>query len=174
MATTSQNGWPVLTSDSPYLHAWVIPTRQGNVRLRLRRGSAGFLLSHLALWFNDEIDPLIDPVLDDWGYAYRKIGATSMWSDHASATAVDLDSSKHPQGVRGTFTAAQTTAIRTRLKVYGGAIAWGGDWNNVDEMHFSIAKPFVETELVARSLLDTPRGKAILGANPGQKAVILS
>ena len=66
---TSQNGWPVLASTSPKLHTWVIPARTGYVRLRLRNGSAGFLLAHFLLWFAETIEPLKGRVLDDWGWA---------------------------------------------------------------------------------------------------------
>lgn len=169
----SQNGWPVLEADSDLLHTWLIPTAKGTVKFRLRQGSAGFLLCHLALWYDQAIDPIIDPVLDDWGYAYRKIGDTSIWSDHASGTAIDIDALKRPQGTH-TFTAAQKAAIKTRLGLYGNAIASGAFWSNVDEMHFSLAKPLADVQKVARNLMDSPRGRRVLDANPAQRAVILS
>lgn len=171
----SQNGWPVLATDSAYLHRWTIPTAKGAVHVTLRRGSAGFLLCHMALWLNDVVEPLVGGTADEWGYAYRTVrGSTTVWSNHASGTALDLNAVQHPIGVAGTFTRTEATSIRTRLKVYGGALAWGGDYTTrPDEMHFELARPLVEAQLVARSLLDTPRGKVIIGANPLQKALIL-
>ena len=65
--------------------------------------------------------------------------------------------------------------IRRRLNLYHGAIRWGGDYQNRrDSMHFEINAPLARCEQVARRLLDSPRGKRLLAANPGQKEVILS
>ena len=59
MTVTSQNGWPALHADSPLLTTINIPTREGVVRLRLRGGSAGFLLAHFILWWADRVEPII-------------------------------------------------------------------------------------------------------------------
>lgn len=108
-------------------------------KVRLRRGDAGFLLKHFADWFDKHIED-IDQGADDWGYAARTIrGDSTQLSNHASGTALDLNATKHPLGKRGTFTAAKASAIRQRLKLYGGVIRWGGDYvNRADEMHFEI------------------------------------
>lgn len=178
--TTSQNGWPALASDSPKLHTWVIPTDVGPLRLRLRNGSAGFLLAHLALWFDQRIedvdDNYQDGALDDWGYAYRPIRGYSTVSNHASGTAMDLNATEHPLGADDTFSDADERRIRTRVdRFFDGCIRWGGEYaGRVDEMHWEIDRPLPEVERVARRLLDSKRGKRILAANPGQRAVILS
>lgn len=173
---TSQNGWPVLLSDSPYLHRWTVPATTGSYQINLRRGSAGFLLCHLGLWFAETIEPVKGPTLDDWGYAYRPIaGQTSGFSNHASASAQDLNALRHGLGEVGTFSRADTALIRERLPLYEGCIRWGGDYSDrKDEMHWEINKPFDVVEQVARGLLESPRGQRLLAANPGQKAVILS
>lgn len=171
----SQNGWDVLTPSDPRLHTWVIPTPDGPTRLKLRNGSAGFLLAHLSLWFDKRVEDLEGPVLDDWGYAYRPIRGYSTWSNHASGTAIDLNATDHPLGASGTFTREQRIAIRRRLDFYDGTIRSGIDYEGrVDEMHFEINAPLDQCEDRARALLDSPRGRRILAANPGQRAVILS
>lgn len=171
--STSQNGWPALVSTSRLLYTWNLP---GGTRLRLRNGSAGFLLCHLALWFDQKVEDLEEPVLDDWGYAYRPVrGYTSTLSNHASGTAMDLNATDHPLGVDHTFTAAEVSAIHERLKLYRGAIRWGGDYSGrKDLMHFEINATLPACEKVAKRLLTTPRGKRILELNPGQRAVIKS
>jgi hypothetical protein len=171
--STSQNGWPALAADSKLLHHWLMP--DGTV-IYLRNGSAGFNLIHCALWFDHDIEDLKEPVLDDWGYAFRPIrGYSSDLSNHASGTADDLNATDHPLGVDHTFSPKEIDAIHKRLKLYEGVIRWGGDYSGrKDSMHFEINKPMRECERVARKLLDTPRGKRILELNPGQKAVILS
>jgi hypothetical protein len=130
----SQNGWSA--NDISQTANYTI----GNDRIvRLRRGDAGFLLKHFADWFDKNVED-IDIGADDWGYAERTIrGDATTLSNHASGTAIDLNATKHPLGKRGTFTAAQTFKIRNQLKVYGGAIRWGGDYTGrPDEMHFEI------------------------------------
>ncbi len=174
----SQNRWDALPSSSSRLHTWVVPG--GHTRLRLRNGSAGFLLIHCALWFDQRVEDIDDNYrngqLDDWGYAYRPVrGYESNLSNHSSGTAIDLNATEHPIGREGTFTDAEERAIRQRLELYAGAIRWGGDYRGrKDEMHFEIDQPLAAVERVARRLIDSKRGKRILKANPGQRAVILS
>lgn len=172
---TSQNGWPGLASNSRLLHTWTIPGQSGTTRLRMRNGSAGFLLAHLALWFDAKVEDLVEDVLDDWAYAYRPVRGYATLSNHASGTAIDLNATDHPLGAVGTFTKTEVAAIQRRLALYKGCIRWGGNYGGrKDEMHFEIDATLGECEKVARALLDTPRGKRILAANPGQRAVILS
>lgn len=169
----SQNGWPVLTPDSPLLYSWDLP--RSGTRLRVRNGSAGFLLIHLALWFDKRLEDLDEPLLDDWGYAYRPVRGYTTWSNHASGTAVDLNATDHPLAVDHTFTDAEERAIRQRLTLYAGCIRWGGNYSGrLDAMHFEIDRPLGQCEAVAKQLLDSPRGKRILRDNPSQRKVILS
>ena len=172
--STSQNHWPALASSSPLLTTWQLPG--GGTRLRLRNGSAGFLLVHLALWFDKKLEDLDEPVLDDWGYAYRPVrGYSSTLSNHSSGTAMDLNATDHPLGVDHTFTVKEIAAIHERLKLYAGTIRWGGDYSGrKDAMHFEINATIGACEKRARALLDSPRGERILKLNPGQRAVILS
>lgn len=175
----------MLAADSPLLHTWTIPARTGVAKIRLRNGSAGYVLAHFLLWLAETIEPLAGKVLDDWGYAYRPIrGQSSGYSNHASGTAADANATRHVLGRTGTFaykvkikgkSLTAAARIRSRLVFYGGVIRWGGDYHGrKDEMHFEIVKPLAVTEKLARRLMKTPRGKRLLAANPGQKAVILS
>jgi hypothetical protein len=174
---TSQNGWPVIfNGDSPYLHTWVIPAKNGTLRIRMRRGSAGFLLAHWLLWFSETIEDLTGKILDDWGWAVRPVrGQTSGYSNHASGTAFDANALLHVLGKRGTFRRWQYIKMRARLLLYRGCIRLGIDYvNRPDEMHGEINRMLPKCERVARRLMDSPRGKRILKANPGQRKVILS
>jgi hypothetical protein len=172
--TASQNGWPLLASDSTKLHTWVIPARSGAFRLRLRNGSAGFLLAHFALWFAEKVQP-VAKVADDWGYAPRPIRGSSVPSNHGSGTAMDLNATAHVLGAAGTFAPSQVAAIHSRLLWLRGAIRWGGDYQyRKDEMHFEIVQSLAFCERRARRLSRTPRGRRLLRANKGQRAVIFS
>ena len=177
---TSSNGWAVLDADTtgklPRLRNWVLPGV--NRKLKARDGSAGFLLVHMALWFDEELEQLDLGTYDDWGWASRPVrGSTTFISNHASGTAVDLNATKHPMGVATskTFSAKQISAIHKRLTLYEGCIRWGGDYKNrPDGMHFEINKAMSAVEARARSLTSSPRGKRILSKNPGAKSVITS
>jgi hypothetical protein len=176
---TSQNGWLVLDSDTsgkpPRLRSWTIP--RVNRKLLCRDGSAGFLLVHLALWFDDKIERIDTGQLDDWGWARRPISGSSDISNHASGTAIDLNASQHPMGrsTRATFSQRQVDLIHRRMKFFGGTIRWGGDYSNrPDAMHFEINAGMSAVEKRARELDTSTRGKAILEVNPGAKALINS
>jgi len=173
--STSQNGWPALSVNSKLLYTWKVPGT--DTKLRLRNGSAGFLLVHLASVFDKRIEGLDEPLLDDWGYAFRPIrGFSTELSNHSSGTAMDLNSTDHPLGRLGTFNDREVELLHKFLsRRYKDCIRWGGDYRNrKDEMHFEINRQLSACERVARGLLATKRGKLIIEANPGQRAVILS
>lgn len=175
---STANGFPVITDGSSHLlHTWLIPTREGTLNLRLRRGSVGFLIAHYALWFADTIEPLIGRVTDDWGWApLRPIrGYRDRYSEHCGGRAADLNATRHPLGRRGTFTALQSARIRARLLIYRGCLRWGGDYRRrADEMHIENVATIPASERIARALLNSPRGRRLIAVNPSQKDVILS
>lgn len=174
---TSQNGWPALSSTSPKLYTWTIPAKNGEFHIRMRNGSAGFLLAFFALWFSEVIQQVKGKTLDDWGYAYRDVRSSTDLSNHASGTAIDLNAMKHPLGERGTFKPWQVRRIHrfltNRMK---GCIRWGGDYlRRADEMHDEIVQSLELVEKRARWLMRwTLRGRRLIKANPSQRAVINS
>lgn len=178
---TSINGYPVIGPEARYdgplprLRQFVIPG--ANRILTLRDGAVGFLLAHFALWFHERVEKLDSkPAIDDGGWSYRTARGSSSWSNHASATAEDLNWNDHPFHKVGTFPKILTLRIRLRLALYRGCLQWGGNWRpeNVDEMHVEVVKPLGPCERVARRLMKSPRGKRLLAANPGLEKVILS
>lgn len=175
----SQNGWPALDVDSPKLHTWVVPARNGTFKLRVRNGSAGFLLCDFALWFSEVLeDATAQRQLDDWGYAYRPVRSSTDLSNHASGTAIDINATWHPLGQvhTGIFRKSSAVdALHDRLRFMHGTIRWGGDYvNRKDEMHFEVVQRLAYCEHEARRLSDTRRGRRLLAANPGQRKVIFS
>lgn len=173
---TSANGYPVLTSTrsgpQPRLRDFVIPSFAR--KLPARDGSCGFLLIHIAYWFHREIESL-NAGVDDWGYAVRKISGSSQYSNHSSATALDLNATQHPMGVdtAKTFSAAEISKIRKRLKMYDGCIKWGGDYvGRPDAMHFEINQPLPVVVKKAQGLVKTVLGREICKANPGLLEII--
>jgi hypothetical protein len=176
---TSQNGWSVLDGsfDGPFprLRDWNVP--DCNRKLPLRDGSAGFLLTHMAVWFNRNIEA-IDRSVDDWGWSPRRISGSDLWSNHASGTAMDLNSDSHPQGhpASGSFSALEITGIHRRLLLYQGCLRWGGDFRTtVDSMHYEINQGPAEVTARAKYLCGRGAiGRAVLAANPGARKVIFA
>jgi hypothetical protein len=164
-SAVSQDGWQVIF-DEDLTRTWAIP---GSDRtFELRHGSAGFVFAWLASWFDDRIEAVL-PGTDDWGWGLRKIGGTDVWSNHASATAIDLNALRHPQGSQGTFTDAQASRIRDTLDTrLHGLVRWGGDYRTTkDEMHFEFLDGvvFEQVRELALELRRTARGKQILALN---------
>ena len=134
---TSQNGWPV----DPPRSARTIPGT--NVRVTVADGPAGDVLMRVLGEVNRRVENigLNSPSgeADDWGYANRPVRGSTSVSNHASATAVDINATRHPLGKRGTFTPAQVAEIHAILAETGNVVRWGGDYTGrVDEMHFEI------------------------------------
>ena len=136
MATaTSQNGWTVIPSGTDK-RLVRIPKILG----RVRKGDVAIIFTDLVTYFDEHIED-VDKGEDDWGYAYRSIrGASTWYSNHASATAVDINATRHPLGASGTFTRKQADKIRAMLRNrYLNKVRWGGDYRGrKDEMHFEI------------------------------------
>ena len=135
---SSQNGWPA--SDEPRtigVESYLVPGTK--IKIRCSKKVAPLLINFCAE-FNQEVEKLEGKSYDDWGYAYRAIRGqedAGNLSNHASGTAVDLNSLKHPLGRRGTFTKEQEVKIRALAAKWG--LRWGGDYKNrADEMHFEI------------------------------------
>jgi uncharacterized protein YukE len=147
----SQNGWPV----NPPRSAHTIPGT--NVRVTVADGDAGDVLMHVLGQVNSRVEgvELNGPAgeHDDWGYADRNVRGAQSISNHASATAVDINATRHVLGAQGTFTPAQTQEIRTILGEVDNVVRWGGDYTGRrDEMHFEIIGSQAEVAAVAARL----------------------
>lgn len=153
----SINGFDVVPYGSDKLATYTVPG--SNVKLSVRKEVAPLLIG-FAADFHRVVETL-NVGKDDWGHAPRKIAGSDSWSFHAPGIAMDLNSSAHPMGKRGTFTAAEVSAIRGLLKKwsYGGKpiFRWGGDYKSkADEMHFEIIIPRDAALLAVKYLQTTP------------------
>jgi hypothetical protein len=135
----SYNGWKASQSPS---EIGVVPFVVNGVSFPsgARGGDVGVVFGYLAEQYAKRVEPLVSPGC--WGYYYKQsANSAALLSCHSSGTAIDFNAPKHPNGKRGTFTAAQVKAIRAILAELGGVVYWGGDaWGNgtPDEMHFEI------------------------------------
>ncbi len=147
-APTSYNGWPVGTPASSIgIQTYYVTGT--SIAIPVEAGDVAWALMYLAARFNTEVEPLQGWQV--WGYDYRvDVNSTNWWSCHASGTAVDFNAVLHPNGARGTFTAAQVSGIRKILADCGNVIYWGGDFSGTpDEMHFEINVPPGDLQLPA-------------------------
>lgn len=139
-APTSYNGWTVGTPGSVIgVSNYAVPG--SSIVLPIRSGDVATVLGYVAQRFNAEVEPLLQGQC--FGYSYRaNVNNPSVWSNHASGTAIDLNSLKHPNGAASTFTAAKIAAVRRILAFCGDVVYWGQDYRGVvDGMHFEIDVP---------------------------------
>jgi peptidoglycan hydrolase-like protein with peptidoglycan-binding domain len=167
----SQNGWRANDRS-----VWASRQVPGTTRyLTVHIGPAGDVLLEVAGLFDalvEDIDAAFG-TLDDWGGAERVIRGGYELSNHASATAIDLNALRHALGVPASrsFTATQIATIHRilALTVVDGkqVVRWGGDYDNPshggvagsrpDSMHFEINDGITE-EQCARALVQLRAG----------------
>jgi hypothetical protein len=178
VAARSQNGWPVLEDSPP---AVTIPGT--DVRITIRPGDVTTVLQEVARRFHSEVEPITGGVRDDWGWAYRPIrGQTSGFSNHASGTAIDLNATQHPRGVKNTFTAREEAAVRRILNdmkdphTGRSVVRWGEDFSTtIDGMHFEINADPAAVSRVAKTIReedDDMKGTDPIRLGPGSSIVL--
>lgn len=134
----------------------VTPKGAPESQFRVRGGDVATIFQYLLDRYQAEVES-IDLYRqgsgDDWGYTFRMVrGSTSRLSNHSSATAVDVNATRHPLGTHPTanFTTKQINAIRRILNDLDGTIGWGGDYSGrKDPMHFEISAGLDQVAKVA-------------------------
>lgn len=141
MATTP-NGYPIIDDygSADLIPNPVVPGTGTTIFGGINRKYAPILI-WVAQQFNARVEPIKqgDPA-DDWGYNKRQSRNSSNMSEHSGGTAIDLNASGHPNGQRpaANLTPAQIKTIRAIVAETGGAVIWGGDWN--DAQHFELSR----------------------------------
>lgn len=135
----SQNGWPA--SDNPAainIITVAVPLKNGTKRMQVAAGIAPAMIEMLKWW-----DENVEPVTELGSYNFREIRGyegKSIISNHGSGTAIDINASKHPLGVRGTVPAL--IAARLVAKATSLGLRWGGTYKSrADDMHFEAFSP---------------------------------
>lgn len=142
MTYYSQNGYSVISRGECKFYD------VSGISLPLRPDDCGYLLARFSRQFDKRVETLGHT--ETFGHSERKISGTNEWSNHASGTAVDLNSARHPYGAEGTFSAAEESEIYKLLDNFDDVIRWGGTYRySKDEMHFEIARPYAEVKLLA-------------------------
>ena len=170
MPETSYNGWTASKTPADFGGLTPLVVAGEPFSPGVRAGDVHTVFNHLVHQLHARVEPVVRPdwhQADDWGFAYRaNVNKPSQLSCHASATAIDWNATRHPNGKANTFTAAQVAEIRRILAELGGVIRWGGDFSGTkDDMHFEIRGTAAEVADVAARLRGAP--------SPGTAAPVL-
>lgn len=137
----SQNGWTA----SPDLKTRVIKPVPGLSLRIVDNDNVAVIFDYICKQFDSKIEKIVGGVMDDWGFAYRpNRNDPNSLSNHSSGTAIDLNATQHPNGVKTarTFSAEEIAKIHKMLDELDGVVRWGGDYKGTpDSMHFEINVP---------------------------------
>lgn len=142
------NGFTVLTDREDCVE---YPIKDG-LTLPLAGGDYGVVLVKFLQRFDRNVETLRTDTTFGWAHRVN-VNSPDVWSEHAAGTAVDANSTNHPNGATGTFSDAKVTQIRKEQDNLDGILKWGGDFRfTKDEMHFELVGTDDEINLVARRL----------------------
>lgn len=158
--TNSQNGWPV----SPAMTTLVV---NGVTFGGVRTGDVFTVLRYVAERYDAEVGRLVAGQCG--GYNPRSIAGSGTPSNHASATAIDINWTQNPEHKR-TMTAAERSRCHAIVEACDGVVRWGGDYAgaDVDEMHWEINKgagPVAELARKIEATMDEQSIASKLGAD---------
>ncbi len=154
----SQNGWPASANRNAIgIKNYIIP---GAKRHLSCAEAVAPILVEFAAWFHKYIEPIDKgEIYDDFGYATPKlIPGSNVYSNHASGTALDLNSTKHRWLARKSgFTLRQEILIKGKCKKL--SIRWGWTYKTrKDPMHYEfIGTPAEAKAIIARLKLPMPK-----------------
>ena len=131
---TSQNNWPIVgksACDQGPFEGVVFPNGilKGDVAV-------------IARWQLKRYVATVEPIKAGtcWGWFVKKIAGSEDYSNHSSATAWDINATRHQQGVAPShsFSTAQIRACHQIEADSHGTLRWGGNFSNPDGMHWEI------------------------------------
>jgi hypothetical protein len=169
----SQNGWPVIpdsTAGRAKLAELVLPGTMPHP-VRVLAGD----VATVARWHVREYHRRVEPIKPPgcWGWNVRKIGDGPDWSNHASATAWDLNAPDNPDGAppSDVLTAEQIAECHALERESDGVLRWGGDWSDPDPMHWEIIKGSSAVAALAARIEeeDMPTAKEVVDELLGRK-----
>jgi hypothetical protein len=154
----SYNGWSASPRPADFGGLAAVSVAGETFSPGVRAGDVAVVFQYLAEQLHARVEPIVRAdwhQADDWGYSYRENRNAANLSCHASGTAIDYNATRHPNGKRGTFTAAQRKTIEDILRDLRGTVEWGGHFTGTaDEMHFEIAGNASQVADIARSIRD--------------------
>lgn len=153
--TRSYNNW--IASDDPTAigidTAWE-PIPGHRFPGGIKAGDVETVMTYVVRQLDARVEPIDrDAVKDEWGWFFKaSANSPDLISCHSSGTAFDYNATRHPNGHRGTFNAAQVAEIRKIQAEVGGVVYWGGDRGTPDEMHMEVSGTPAQVAVVAARL----------------------
>lgn len=145
----SYNGWPASDSASAIGVNTKWKVAGADYPGGIKAGDVETVFSYLVDRLHSDVEPMMtDPDNGStgygaWGYSYRdNVNNPGQLSCHASATAIDYNAPKHPNGTStgpnggGGWTGAQYSKIQQILAECSGVVRW---LTSNDPMHFEIS-----------------------------------
>jgi murein L,D-transpeptidase YcbB/YkuD len=164
---TSYNGWPASPNPADFGGLEKLIVAGESFAPGVRAGDVHAVFQYVAEQLHARVEPVVRAdwhQADDWGYSYRaNVNNPSTLSCHASGTAIDYNSTRHPNGKRGTYSAEQVVTIHRILAEVNDVVRWGGSFTGTpDEMHFEINGNAAAVKAVAdrlRTPASAPKAK---------------
>jgi len=135
MTRHSQNGWPVVgksACDQGPFHGVTFPN-----------GILAGDVAVIAVWQLELYADTVEPIKAGtcWGWFDKPIEGSTVTSNHASATAWDINADQHAMGTPASHSMSthQIEACRAIVELSAGVLRWGGDYSGrPDPMHWEI------------------------------------
>lgn len=132
----------------------------------VRAGDVHDVLEYVAEQLHRRVEPVVKETwhqADDWGYSYRaNVNNPASLSCHASATAIDYNATRHPNGKRGTWTAEQRAEIGRILAEVSNVVVNLAS----DEMHFEIRGTAAQVAAAASKIRAASTPATAAGGRP--------
>ena len=131
----SQNGWPVV--DKPACDQG--PFEGVTFPNGILKGDVATICRWQLRRYKSLVEPLVDGTC--WGWYAKNIEGSSTISNHASATAWDINADQHPMGppISSNMTQKEIDGCRQIIREAEGTLRWGGDYSSrPDPMHWEI------------------------------------
>lgn len=158
MTVRSGNGW--IASPDP-AKIGVVPLAYGKTTFPAgcRKGDVYWIFRWYLRRYHAQVEPLVPKTC--WGYSYKpNANNPSVVSNHGSGTALDINAPQHPNGKKGTFTAAQRVTLKRLQDAALGALRLGEFYTSTtDGMHVEIdCTPAQLAVIVKRMKIHYPNG----------------
>lgn len=130
----SQNGWPVVAKSK---------CDQGPFGgVTFPNGILAGDVATIARWQMTRYEADVEQMVPGtcWGWYVKNIEGSGTISNHASATAWDINAPQHPMGppTSSNMTAREIAACHEIEADSDGTLRWGGDFSRPDPMHWEI------------------------------------
>lgn len=140
----SQNGWPAFATPD---EGRFVRFTAGGRGWWAANSDVAVVLTEFVNRFDREVEKVVMPgeQYDDWSFANRLVrGSTATVSNHGSATAIDVNATRHLLGREGTFLPGDEAALERIVDAISDddgrpVLRWGGSYSGrKDEMHIEI------------------------------------